>query len=209
MKVKGLLFLILTILLIHGHSIAQGGSGNGGVITGNVLEEANSRAVAGATVELLVFGDAAKGRTTTTNGNGEFSFSSLEIGVYQLKISNVGFNTLTIDSIRLRPERNDFSLNDLKLTSKSTEMTAAVVYAEKPLVQSKGGNLTFNAAESPLSAGSSANELLKNVPLVSTDADGNLTVRGKQPKVLIDEKPVNLNARQLQDFLDALPGNMI
>jgi hypothetical protein len=173
------------------------------------LEEANGRAVTGATVELLVFGDAAKGRTTTTNGNGEFSFSNLEIGVYQLKISNVGFNTLTIDSIRLRPERNDFSLNDLKLTSKSTEMTAAVVYAEKPLVQSKGGNLTFNAAESPLSAGSSANELLKNVPLVSTDADGNLTVRGKQPKVLIDEKPVNLNARQLQDFLDALPGNMI
>ena len=88
-------------------------------------------------------------------------------------------------------------------------MQAAVVYAEKPLVQSKNGNITFNAAESPLSAGSSANELLKNVPLVSTDADGNLTVRGKQPKVLIDEKPVNLNARQLQDFLDALPGNMI
>jgi hypothetical protein len=209
MKVSGLLFLILTILLIHGHSVAQSSSGNGGIITGNVLEEANGRAVTGATVELLVFGDAAKGRTTTTNGNGEFSFSNLEIGVYQLKISNVGFNTLTIDSIRLRPERNDFSLNDLKLTSKSTEMTAAVVYAEKPLVQSKGGNLTFNAAESPLSAGSSANELLKNVPLVSTDADGNLTVRGKQPKVLIDEKPVNLNARQLQDFLDALPGNMI
>ena len=209
MKVRGLLFLILTMLLIHGRLVAQRNAGNGGIIAGNVLEEANSKAVAGATVELLYIGDAPKNRTSTTNGNGEFSFSGLEMGIYQLKISNVGFNTLSIDSIRLRADRNDFSLNDLRLTAKTTEMTAAVVYAEKPLVQSKGGNLTFNAAESPLSAGSSANELLKNVPLVSTDADGNLTVRGKQPKVLIDEKPVNLNARQLQDFLDALPGNMI
>lgn len=80
---------------------------------------------------------------------------------------------------------------------------------KKPLVQSKNGNLTFNAAESPLSEGSSANELLRNVPLVATDANGNLIVRGKTPIVLIDDKPVNLNTQQLQDFLDALPGNLI
>lgn len=179
------------------------------MVTGNVLEEAGGKAVVAATVELLCPAEPGKGRQTTTNVNGEFIFSNVEMGVYQLRISSVGFNTLSIDSIRLRTDRNEFSLNDLKLAAKSTEMTAAVVYAEKPLVQSKNGNITFNAAESPLSAGSSANELLKNVPLVSTDADGNLTVRGKQPKILIDEKPVNLNASQLQDFLDALPGNMI
>jgi len=208
MKVTGPLLVCIAVF-IGGPLAAQRNSGNGGIITGNVLEEAGGKAVVAATVELLCPAEPGKGRSTTTNGNGEFTFSGLDMGVYQLRISSVGFNLLSIDSIRLRPERNDFSLNDLKLTAKTTEMAAAVVYAEKPLVQSKNGNITFNAAESPLSAGSSANELLKNVPLVSTDADGNLTVRGKQPKVLIDEKPVNLNARQLQDFLDALPGNMI
>ncbi|MDO6435597.1 outer membrane beta-barrel protein [Flavitalea sp. BT771] len=208
MVIRTLLLTCATVV-IFGRLAAQKPSGNGGVITGNVLEEAGGKAVAAATIELLCPAEPGKGRSTVTNGNGEFVFSNLDMGIYQLRISSVGFNTLSIDSIRLRPDRNDFSLNDLRLTARSTEMTAAVVYAEKPLVQSKNGNITFNAAESPLSAGSSANELLKNVPLVSTDADGNLTVRGKQPKVLIDEKPVNLNARQLQDFLDALPGNMI
>jgi len=196
-------------LLTGAHVSAQRTSGSGGIITGNVLEEANGKAVVSATVELLCPAEPSKGRSTTTNGSGEFSFSNLDLGVYQLRVSMIGFNTLSIDSIRLRPERSDFSLNDLKLSPKTTEMQAAVVYAEKPLVQSKNGNITFNAAESPLSAGSSASELLKNVPLISTDADGNITVRGKQPKILIDEKPVNLNASQLQDFLDALPGNMI
>jgi len=209
MKVNRPLLFAVICLLIVSRSPAQGTSGSGGIIAGNVLEEASGKAVVSATVELLCPAEPSKGRSTATNGNGEFSFSSLDMGVYQLRISMVGFNTLSIDSIRLRPERSDFSLNDLKLSPKTMEMQAAVVYAEKPLVQSKNGNITFNAAESPLSAGSSASELLKNVPLISTDADGNITVRGKQPRILIDEKPVNLNASQLQDFLDALPGNMI
>lgn len=209
MKVRWPLLFVVISLLIGTQLSAQRGSGSGGIITGNVLEEANGKAVVSATVELICPAEPSKGRSTTTNGSGEFSFSNLDMGVYQLRVSMIGFNTLSIDSIRLRPERSDFSLNDLKLSPKTTEMQAAVVYAEKPLVQSKNGNITFNAAESPLSAGSSASELLKNVPLISTDADGNITVRGKQPRILIDEKPVNLNASQLQDFLDALPGNMI
>jgi hypothetical protein len=209
MKVKRLLLLVVISLLIVGRVPAQRNPGSGGIIAGNVLEEVTGKAVVSATVELVCPAEPSKGRSTATNGSGEFTFSNLDMGVYQLRISMVGFNTLSIDSIRLRPERSDFSLNDLKLSPKTTEMEVAVVYAEKPLVQSKNGNITFNAAESPLSAGSSANELLKNVPLISTDADGNITVRGKQPRILIDEKPVNLNASQLQDFLDALPGNMI
>ncbi|MBN8854871.1 MAG: outer membrane beta-barrel protein [Sphingobacteriales bacterium] len=209
MKVRWPLLFVVISLLIGTQLSAQRGSGSGGIITGNVLEEANGKAVVSATVELICPAEPSKGRSTTTNSSGEFSFSDLDMGVYQLRVSMIGFNTLSIDSIRLRPERSDFSLNDLKLSPKTTEMQAAVVYAEKPLVQSKNGNITFNAAESPLSAGSSASELLKNVPLISTDADGNITVRGKQPRILIDEKPVNLNASQLQDFLDALPGNMI
>src|SRR5262245_51706471 len=121
MKLVGPLVLACAAILISGRLAAQHNSGNGGMITGNVLEEASGKAVAAATVELLCPAEPGKGRSTTTNGSGEFVFSGLELGIYQLRISSVGFNTLSIDSIRLRPERNDFSLNDLKLTAKSTE----------------------------------------------------------------------------------------
>ena len=187
----------------------HGSSGSGGIITGNVLEETSGKAVPDATVSLICLTDPSKGQSVVTKVNGDFAFNNLDFGVYQLKISGVGYTTLSIDSIHVRAERSDFNLNDLRLTTKSTDMEAVVVYAEKPLVQSKAGNLTFNAAESPLSASASANELLKNVPLVSTDPSGNILVRGKTPKVLIDDKPVDLNAQQLQDFLDALPGSLI
>ena len=127
-----------------------------------------------------------------------------------MRITFVGFKPLIIDSIYVREERFDFSLNDLILKLNVTaELDEVVVYAEKPLIQSKEGNITYNAAESPLSAGSNASELLKNVPLIATDPDGKLSVRGKEPKILIDDKPVELNAQQLQDFLESLPGSMI
>ncbi len=180
-----------------------------GTVAGNIVDQQNGKPVADATVTLIGLTDPSKGQSMASSPEGSFSFNNLAYGVYRLRISAIGYNNLSIDSIRVRAGRSDFSLNDLKLVQKSADMDAVVVYAEKPLVQSKGGNLTFNAAESPLSAGASANELLRNVPLVATDANGNLIVRGKTPVVLIDEKPVNLNAQQLQDFLDALPGNMI
>jgi hypothetical protein len=181
-----------------------------GIIGGNLLDE-KSAAVAGATVELISFADTLNlRRSTASSATGDFSFGGLSFGYYRVRISYTGFKPMIIDSIHLREERFDFSLNDLLFKlNVSTELDEVVVYAEKPLIQSREGNITYNAAESPLSAGSNASELLKNVPLIATDPDGKLSVRGKEPKILIDDKPVELNAQQLQDFLESLPGSMI
>jgi hypothetical protein len=115
-----------------------------------------------------------------------------------------------MDSIHFRTERFDFNLNDLVLKhANESKMEEIIIYAEKPLIQSKDGNITFNAGESALSAGSNASDLLSNVPLVAKDPNGKLLVRGKEPKILIDDKPVELNQQQLQDLLESLPGSSI
>jgi hypothetical protein len=84
-----------------------------------------------------------------------------------------------------------------------------IIYAEKPLIESRDGKITFNVGESALSAGSNTSELLKNMPLVSNDANGNILLKGKEPKILIDDKPTELNAQQLADLLESLPGSSI
>jgi hypothetical protein len=117
---------------------------------------------------------------------------------------------MSIDSINFRTERYDFNLSDIILLPRATDnLETVIIYAEKPLIQSKDGNITFNVGESALAAGSNASELLNNVPLVSKDPNGKITVRGKEPKILIDDKPVELNLQQLQDLLESLPGSSI
>ena len=145
-----------------------------------------------------------------TDKDGSFTFSNIKFGYYKLRLTYVGMQNLVLDSIYFRQERFDFNLNDLTLKPKANEqLDEVIIYVEKPLIESKDGNITFNAGESALAAGSNASDLLNSVPLVSKDATGKITVRGKEPKILIDDKPVELNLQQLQDLLESLPGSSI
>lgn len=199
---------LLTLLFINGFS-GSCQDKNSGVLAGNAMDE-NKKALEAATVELISFKDSIQKTSKLTDKTGNFSFTDIAFGYYRLRISYVGMKTLLIDSINFRTERFDFNLGDIVLKRTSNEnLDEVIIYAEKPLIQSKDGNITFNAGESALAAGSNASELLNNVPLVSKDPNGKITVRGKEPKILIDDKPVELNLQQLQDLLESLPGSSI
>lgn len=180
-----------------------------GIIIGNLLDSTSQKPVINATIVLSHLQDSSARFEMLSDKNGSFSFKDIPFGYYRLSITAVGMSPVRIDSIHLREERFDFSINDIQLSNKPKELETVIIYAEKPLIQSKDGNITFNAAESALAAGSNANELLNNVPLVTKDPDGKILVRGKEPKILIDEKPVELNLQQLQDLLESLPGSSI
>lgn len=168
------------------------------------------KALEGATVVLMPLKDSMNRRTTQTDKEGLFTFSNISFGYYRLRFSYTGMQSLTLDSIYFRQERFDFNLSDLTLKPKANEqLDEVIIYVEKPLIESKDGNITFNAGESALAAGSNASDLLNSVPLVSKDPNGKITVRGKEPKILIDDKPVELNLQQLQDLLESLPGSSI
>ena len=153
---------------------------NEGIIAGNMLDSATQKSIAGANVQLIHLGDG-KILSQVSTKEGEFSFTGLAFGYYKLTISSVGYGSMSFDSINVRTERFDFNLADIRLSTKSGELETVVIYAEKPLIQSKDGNITFNAGESALAAGSNASELLTSVPLVTKDPNGKILVRGKEP----------------------------
>lgn len=202
-----LIFFIVLTFSLHAQDKSAGDAQ--GIITGNLLDE-KQKAIGDATIELQLLADTLTGKSAISDKNGNFTISNIAFGWYRLKVSYVGFQPLTIDSLYFRAERFDFNMSDLVMKpGGANQLDEVVVYAEKPLIQSKDGNITFNAGESALSAGATAGELLKSVPLVASDPDGKVVVRGKEPKILIDDKPVELDAQQLQDFLESLPGSMI
>jgi len=201
---------ILAIFLFSGLlALSQGAKLKAtGVISGNLLDSSNSKAIANASVQLNQISTVTK-IARVSDKNGDFSFKDLPFGYYSLNISFVGYASLKIDSINVRAERADFNLADIRLATNLIDLQSVIIYAEKPLIQSKDGNITFNASESAVAAGSNASELLNTIPLISKDPNGKILVRGKEPKILIDDKPVELNLQQLQDLLESLPGSSI
>jgi ferric enterobactin receptor len=180
-----------------------------GVIIGNVMDAATNKPVAFSTLLLVKAADTSKKIVQIADKNGAFEFEKIPFAVYSLVVSAAGYKNLSLDSINIRAERYDFNLGDVKLTAASSDLTEVVVYAEKPLIENKDGKLIYNVGESALSNGSSTAEILKSMPLINNDPNGKILLKGKEPKILIDDKPTDLTAEQLKDLLESLPGSSI
>lgn len=201
-----LYFLLLMVL--HFNAIAQERAITGSM-AGQVQTQAG-KALDGASVRLMLLQDSSVSFATLTDLQGDFLIPSVRLGYYRLCVSYVGMRTFCLDSIWVRAEKLSFSIPDIILKNNSSEqLNEVVVYAEKPLFESRGGNITYNVSESSAAAGSTAGELLTQVPLVTRDPDGKISLRGKEPRILIDDKPVELNLQQLQDLLESMPGSSI
>jgi len=180
-----------------------------GTVMGNVLEDKSGNSFPFSSVMLVNKEDSVGKRTILADKNGAFLFENLTFGLYKIEISYVGYASLTVDSIKLRADKTDFNLGDLSLHKSSNQLNDVVVYSEKPLVENKDGKIIYNVSQSPLSNGSNASDLLKNMPFINTNPDGTILLRGKTPLILMDEKPTNLTAQQLTDLLESLPANVI
>ena len=200
------------IIGMHTSLLAQEGSNKPkaqlGSIIGNVLDNSSGRPLAFASVVLTNMTTSGN-ISIVSDKNGGFDFEKLVFGYYSLSIDVVGFTKTKMDSIHLYAERFDLNLGDLKLNSASASLNEVIVYAEKPLIENKDGKVIYNVSESPLNNGSNASEMLKNLPLMNTNPDGTLLLRGKEPLILMDEKPVNLSGQQLSDLLESLPANVV
>lgn len=181
---------------------------NVGIIIGNVVDS-NGKAAAYANLTLVLMNDSSYKLNSIADKNGAFEFTNLKFGYYRISVNSVGFAPLHLDSIYIRAERYDFNLGDVKLNPSSSQLTDVIIYAEKPLIENKDGNITYNVGESALSSGSTTSEILKTLPLINNDPNGKILLKGKEPKILIDDKPTDLNAQQLQDLLESLPGSSI
>ena len=153
--------------------------------------------------------DSSKILSIISDKNGSFDFQKLVFGYYRLTIKNLGFGSSTIDSIHIYAERFDINLGDIKLNESSSTLNEVIVYSEKPLIENKDGKVVYNVSESPLSNGSNASDMLKTLPLMNVNPDGTLLLRGKEPLILMDEKPLNLSGQQLADLLESLPANVV
>jgi len=120
MKMKLFLSLIILLLFMNLRALADDGAAGGvfaGVLSGTVVDKADSSAVIGATVYIP---DLRIG--TTTDQYGKYTIPDLPKGVYLVQVSNVGFATFN-----QRVSTSENSILDVQLRSSSIEANEIVV----------------------------------------------------------------------------------
>ncbi|MBC7913767.1 MAG: TonB-dependent receptor [Pyrinomonadaceae bacterium] len=181
---------------------------NNSEITGRVIDAKNNTPVDFATV--LLFAKAQQPlKVGQTDLNGNFSLSNIPNGSYKLEVSFLGYTKYSSDSIKISSQK--INLGSIKLNqSKSTVLNEVVVEGQRSTIQLGIDRKIFSVDQSLVSEGGSATDLLTNVPSVTVDIDGNVSLRGTDNvRILIDGKPSAIGGGKIADILQSLPASAI
>lgn len=182
-----------------------------GKLTGKVIDVQTNETVPFATAVLLNKETRAVVKTAQTDADGNLSVSGIPAGEYTFKISYVGYQTMVREGVLIGPKQSLISLGTIKMkAAKGNVLNEVSVTAKKAPIQLGIDKKVFAVDQSLVSEGGSAGDLLQNVPSVSTDMDGNVSLRGSTGvKVLIDGKPSLIAGGDIAQVLQSIPASSI
>lgn len=140
-----------------------------------------------STVMLLSPKDSSLVNFGRTNDKGAFTFKNLKAGNYILKISFVGF--IPYNMVVKPTGEAVVDLGALKLKPITRELMEVVVKTAKAPLTIKGDTIEYNASSFKVPPGSTVEDLLRKLPGVQIDQDGNIRAQGQEVKrVTVDGK---------------------
>lgn len=178
---------------------------NSNRLYGKLLDK-NGKPVEAASVQLFAADSSNKDSLVTgmlTKANGDFSFDHLpDLKRFRLLVSAIGYTSweqIITPEYGKGNEQNKFKtdLGNISLEAEAKQLGEVVVTSRKPALEMGIDRKVFNASKSLVSSGGTAIDLMKNIPSVSVDVDGNVQLRNSTPQVFVDGRPTILTLDQI------------
>ncbi len=183
-------------------------------ITGSILDSTQSNATPAKAIEFasIALYNTATGKAvdgTVADEKGKFSLTKLVTGNYRILVSFVGFRNKTIDNLTLTNGQS-LDLGTIKLASSVKTLEEVTVVGQGAMIEEKVDRLVYNADKDITAKGGDATDILRKVPLLTVDLDGNVSLRGSSNiRVLINNKPSTIVASSVADALKQIPADQI
>jgi outer membrane receptor for ferrienterochelin and colicin len=199
--------ILLVLLAITQLAFAQTEKANGR-IAGIITDAGNKEAVEFATVALT----SADGKTidgAVCDAKGKFILTRIPNGNYNLVISFVGYETKSVP-VEISDRRNTIDLGNIAIATEAKILGEVVVEGQRSLIEEKLDRTVYNAENDATTQGGDATDVLKRVPMLTVDFEGNVSLRGSQNiMVLINNKPSTIMASSVADALKQIPAEQI
>lgn len=196
---KNVWLLLVLLVVAGGKAIAQVqktiDQQVSGHLAGKLLDAKTSQPVEMASIALLR-ADSTLLTGMYSAADGSFKFSNVPLGKMILRVNFVGYKTL-FKTISLSKAATTVDMGAVKLESNVKSLAAVTVIAEKPTFTMAIDKRVFNVDKNLASVGGTATDVLKQVPSVNVDIDGNVTVRNGAPTIMIDGRPTTLTLDQI------------
>lgn len=175
-------------------------------ITGTLTDGNTQEALGFANVTVF---DAADNlvKGTSTDFDGHYEISGLAAGTYRLEASFLGYESQS-QTVTLTEEKTSVELPTIVLSEGGNDLDEVTVTAERAVMELGLDRKVFNVEKSIAAAGGNAEDLLREIPSITVDLDGNVSLRGSEGvRFLINGKPSALT--QQTGFLQTLTASNI
>ncbi|MFB9076658.1 TonB-dependent receptor domain-containing protein [Flavobacterium procerum] len=200
-------FAVLLVFLftsIYNYSQEGPGPKSKVKVTGKVLEKVTKQPLEYATISIMAPNDTKVIAGGITNPKGEFEVA-VAPGTYDIKIEFISFK---VTELKQKSIQGDTNLGVVNLSEDAAQLNEVVVRAEKSTVDIKLDKKVYNVGQDMIVKGGSVSDVLDNVPSVSVDTEGNVSLRGSDNiRILIDGRPSN--AINMAEALRQLPADAI
>lgn len=220
------IFLFLLFLTFNVSAQFPGGGArpggqnmNVGHFYGKVIDSATNKPVAAASIQLIQnkMDTATKKRKDVvvsgmlTTKRGEFSLENLPVmAAYKLVITAIGYKTLelkpafVLNMAGAKPgdmssmlSAVDKDLGNIKMQADALQLEGVTVTSDKALLTMSIDRKIFNVEKNLASVGGTAVDVMKNVPSLNVDIDGNVTLRNASPQIFVDGRPTTMTLEQI------------
>ncbi len=162
----------LTALLLLCFWIASANAQNA-TIKGTITDTLNKQNLANSSVSVLRAKDSVLIKFTRTDKDGKFELNNLPAGKHLIMITYPSFADY-FDAIDLT-EKPNIDLGGIKMTLKSRLLEDVMVRTRIAAIRLKGDTIEYKADSFKVSAGASVEEMLRKLPGLQVDKDGNIT----------------------------------
>jgi outer membrane receptor protein involved in Fe transport len=205
--------MIRTLLVLSGLLWFVSGVGQDSLgkekISGRVIDAATKKPIENATILFQKKSSTPASAGATSDAKGNFEFTTKDTGTYSIAISYIGYKEQLL-SINITPGFSGWYLGTISLQKGEGMLPEVIVRTDKPLIEQKADRLVYNAEKDLSALGGTAADLLRNVPMLSVDPNGNVLLRGSSNlRVLINNRPSSIMAVSVADALRQLPADMI
>lgn len=199
-------FIFLCAVFLTSNSFAQQTDAKKVKVSGKVLDKITSQPLEYTTITFVEVGNPSAVSGGITDAKGEFNFD-VKTGVYNIKIEFISFKPVEIKN---RTIKNAVNLGTFSLVEDATMLEAVEIRKEESTVEIKLDKKVYNVGQDMMVKGGTVSDVLDNVPSVSVDVEGNVSLRGNDNvRILIDGKPSGLGGINIAEALKLIPAETI
>lgn len=203
----GLIFVISAKAQFPGMGGAQKPSVTGR-ITATIIDSLTKQPVDYATVSLAKVKDGKAVNGGVTDEKGKIVLQNVAADEYKLSIGFIGYKSKTV-IVKTTLAKPDNNLGTVILSPTSNVLNEVTVEGKKAIIENKIDRMVYNAEADATNAGGDATDVMRKVPMLSVDVNGNVQLRGGAVRVLINGKPSGTMANSVADALKMLPAEQI